>query len=176
MYLRGHKGSKKTNKNPPVLSQQELAQLLTTQGGTFQVFPALFFPEPAQSVPRQRDLLSPRVQGWHLVPGVAGTPSTSSQSWANTSTGSALVWVCSAWSTLASTIWRRLKSPVPKKRRRRRQTEAAGPHHPLSSHISSSLARKSLSCPQPGHECPLPVPTARDHPFIPSNLCLPAGI
>lgn len=45
------------------------------------------------------------------LPGVAGTPRISWHRRAYSSAGSAAVWVCRAWSTLASTIWRRLKRP-----------------------------------------------------------------
>jgi len=58
--------------------------------------------EPAESKPQKQHKWDPQQEP--RIPGVAGTPSTSSQSCANTSTGSAFVWVCSAWSTLARTI------------------------------------------------------------------------
>lgn len=45
------------------------------------------------------------------LPGVAGTPRISWQSRAYSSAGSASVCVCRTWSTLASTICRRLKRP-----------------------------------------------------------------
>lgn len=61
--------------------------------------------------------------GWagKRLPGVAGTPRISWQSRAYSSAGSASVCVCRAWSTLARTIWRRLKRPGGSRR-----AEAAG--------------------------------------------------